>query len=101
MNSQAVRITNLRKSYGNVKAVDGIDLLIEPGELFGVIGADGAGKTSLFNMLTGILTPTSGTIEVLGDAPAHSRFKVGYLTQLFSLNLELSVMENIHYVGGL
>ena len=99
--TDAVRVSELRKEYGAIRALDGIDLAIHKKEMFGVIGADGAGKTSLFNILTGILTPTSGRVEVLGGDPKQTRFHVGYLTQRFSLNLELSVMENIAYVGGL
>lgn len=99
--AEAICVTDLRKSFGSIQAIDGISFSVRRGEIFGFIGADGSGKTSLFNILAGILNPTDGDVEVLQQPPSRARFHVGYLTQRFSLNLELSVMENIEYVGGL
>ncbi|HWB98756.1 MAG TPA: ATP-binding cassette domain-containing protein, partial [Bryobacteraceae bacterium] len=91
----------LSKSYGPVKALDAIDFAVEEGEIFGLIGADGAGKTTTFRILGGVLEPSGGEAQVLGARPRESRAQVGYLTQPFSLYLDLSVMENLRYAAGL
>ncbi|HYL71059.1 MAG TPA: ATP-binding cassette domain-containing protein [Candidatus Dormibacteraeota bacterium] len=81
--------------------MDGIDLEVHPGEVFGLIGPDGAGKTTTFKMLAGVLEPSGGEVEVLGRAPREARFGIGYLTQPFSLYLDLSANENLRYSAGL
>jgi ABC-type lipoprotein export system ATPase subunit len=63
----------------------GIDFEVRHGEIFGLIGPDGAGKTTTFNVLAGILEPTSGDVSLLGEPPGAARLNVGYLTQQFSL----------------
>jgi ABC-2 type transport system ATP-binding protein len=97
----ALRVRDLRKSYGGLEAVKGIRLDIHQGEIFGLIGPDGAGKTSTFQILAGIMEATSGTVEIFGLPARQSRSVVGYLTQTFSLYPDLSVAENIRYVGDL
>ena len=97
----AIRVTNLRKQYGAVEAVRGISLGVHKGEIFGLIGPDGAGKTSTFQILAGVMEATSGDVEVFGRSPLDARSETGYLTQAFSLYPDLTVMENIRYVGDL
>jgi ABC-2 type transport system ATP-binding protein len=97
----AILVRGLTKRYGTVDAVRGIDLEVRAGEIFGLIGPDGAGKTSTFMVLGGVMEATSGTAEVLGQPARGARAVVGYLTQAFSLYLDLSVAENLRYVGEL
>lgn len=97
----AIQVTNLRKRYGATEAVRGINLEIHEGEIFGVIGPDGAGKTSTFQILAGIMEATSGGAEVFGKPARETRSRTGYLTQAFSLYPDLTVMENIRYIGDL
>jgi ABC-2 type transport system ATP-binding protein len=97
----AIQATDLRKSYGTLEAVRGIALTAHEGEIFGLIGPDGAGKTTTFQILAGIMEATSGSVEVFGRPARDSRSIVGYLTQSFSLYPDLSVAENIRYVGDL
>jgi ABC-2 type transport system ATP-binding protein len=97
----AIRVAGLTKRYGEVEAVRGIDLEVPPGEIFGLIGPDGAGKTSTFQVLGGVMPATAGTAELMGRPAREARPFVGYLTQAFSLYPDLSVRENIRYVGEL
>jgi ABC-2 type transport system ATP-binding protein len=96
-----IRTRDLRKNYGPLEAVRGIDVDVRQGEIFGLIGPDGAGKTTTFQILAGIMEATSGVVEVFGKPARESRSAVGYLTQSFSLYPDLSVNENIRYVGDL
>jgi len=91
----------LGKSYGSLKALDEIDFQVRPGEIFGFIGADGAGKTTTFKIMAGVLAHGSGEVQVLGTTPRQAGSKVGYLTQPFSLYMDLSIDENLSYAGGL
>jgi len=97
----AIRVHNLKKSYGAIEAVRGIDLEIKTGEIFGLIGPDGAGKTSVFQVLGGVMQPTSGEAIMLGRSSRDARSYVGYLTQVFSLYHDLTVAENLRYMGEL
>jgi ABC-2 type transport system ATP-binding protein len=97
----AIHVRNLQKNYGAIEAVRGIDLDVHEGEIFGVIGPDGAGKTSTFQILAGVMEATSGVVDVFGKAARDARSKTGYLTQGFSLYGDLTAMENIRYVGDL
>jgi ABC-2 type transport system ATP-binding protein len=97
----AIRIAGLVKRYGAVEAVRGIDLEIRDGEIFGLIGPDGAGKTSTFQILAGVMEATSGTAAVFGAPARDARSTTGYLTQAFSLYPDLTVEENIRYIGDL
>lgn len=96
-----VQVNDLRKSYGKTEALKGVSFQIYPGEIFGIVGPDGAGKTSMFHLMGGILNATSGDITVLGEKARDTRLEIGYLTQIFSLYLDLSINENIEYVAGL
>jgi ABC-2 type transport system ATP-binding protein len=97
----AIRVRRLTRRYGTLEAVRSIDLDVRAGEIFGLIGPDGAGKTSTFQILGGVMEPTSGTAELLGRPAREARAFVGYLTQTFSLYQDLSVAENLRYVGQL
>lgn len=100
LSSSAIWVQNLIKRYGSVEAVRGINLDVRAGEIFGLIGPDGAGKTSTFHILAGIMKATSGQVSILGRSPHHARSKTGYLTQQFSLYLDLSIDENLRYSAG-
>src|SRR5688572_11411680 len=99
--SEAVVVHQLSKTYGDVQAVRGIDLTIQQGEIYGLIGPDGAGKTSVFHILGGVMQATSGEATMFGVSARDARAFTGYLTQTFSLYQDLSVAENIRYVGEL
>lgn len=97
----AISIRGLRKKYGAVEAVRGVDLEIRRGEIFGIIGPDGAGKTSVFQILGGVMAASAGEAIVLGQEAREARPSIGYLTQAFSLYQDLSVAENLRYMGEL
>lgn len=97
----ALRVEDLWKRYGALEAVRGIAFEVQRGEIFGLIGPDGAGKTSTFQILAGVMEATSGTAEVFDRPARDARTETGYLTQTFSLYPDLSVAENIRYVGDL
>jgi len=97
----AIRVHQLWKRYGTLEAVRGIGFDVERGEIFGLIGADGAGKTTTFQILAGVMEASSGLAQIFGKRARDARSETGYLTQGFSLYLDLSVMENIRYVGQL
>lgn len=96
-----IRVSRLSKRYGAIEAVRGIDLEIRDGEIFGLIGPDGAGKTSTFQILAGVMEPSDGIAEIFGRPARQSRSQTGYLTQAFSLYPDLTVNENIRYIGDL
>ena len=102
-----VVVSDLRKTFdhGRVVAVDGISFDVPSGELFGIIGPDGAGKTTLFRMLTTLLLPDSGSASVQGlDVKEHYRSiraRVGYMPGRFSLYQDLSVEENLKFFATL
>ena len=97
----AIDVRNLKKRYGVLEAVRGISFEVQRGEIFGLIGADGAGKTTTFQILAGVMEATSGSAEIFGRPARDARAQTGYLTQTFSLYPDLSVMENITYIGEL
>ena len=97
----ALNVKDLWKRYGAVEAVRGITFDVAKGEIFGLIGPDGAGKTSTFQILAGVMEATSGTADVFGEHARVMRSQTGYLTQAFSLYPDLSVAENIRYTGDL
>jgi ABC-2 type transport system ATP-binding protein len=99
--TSAIRISELWKRYGKLEAVRGISFKVGKGEIFGLIGPDGAGKTSTFQILAGVMEASSGSAEVFGQPAREARSQTGYLTQAFSLYPDLTVTENIRYVGDL
>jgi drug efflux transport system ATP-binding protein len=97
----AIRIKNLWKRFVSIEAVRGISMEVRESEIFGLIGPDGAGKTTTFQILAGIMEPSAGSAEVFGRPAREMRSQTGYLTQGFSLYPDLTVMENIRYIGDL
>src|ERR1039457_4680260 len=97
----AIRVRDLHKQYGVINAVSGVNLEIGDGEIFGLIGPDGAGKTTTFQILAGVMEATSGTVDVFGVPAREARSQTGYLTQAFSLYPDLTLAENIRYIGEL
>jgi len=96
-----ISVENLVKKYGEVEALKGINLEVEKGQLYGLIGPDGAGKTSLFRILTSLLKPTLGKASLSGfdsvDDYKEIRKIVGYMPERFSLYLDLTVEENLKF----
>jgi drug efflux transport system ATP-binding protein len=94
-------VKDLYKHYGSTEAVRGISFAVNKGEIFGMIGPDGAGKTTTFQILAGVMEATSGSAEIFNKPARSMRSQTGYLTQTFSLYPDLSVNENIRYIGDL
>jgi len=101
----SLTIEGLRKRFGSVQALDGVSFAVQPGEVFGFLGANGAGKTTAIRMLTGLLAPTSGEAFVAGrDISTQAeevKRHIGYMSQRFSLYEDLTVRENITLYGGI
>lgn len=101
MNEIAVEAKGLKKTYEKVEAVKGVSFAIPKGELFGLIGPDGAGKTSIFRILTTLILPTEGKAEIFGNDVIKDykkiRNNIGYMPQRFSLYQDLSVEENLNF----
>ena len=101
----ALRTDNLTKRFGDLTAVNGLNLSVAPGELFGLIGSDGAGKTTTLRMLAGIMDPTDGEAWVLDrhtvrEAGAIAE-DIGYMSQRFGLYSDLTVQENLNFFADL
>ena len=100
-----VTITNLTKTFNNLTAIDNLSLGIEKGKITGLIGADGAGKTTLIRLIIGLLLPDSGNVEVLGLNPFTQKpelvSKIGYMPQKFGLYEDLTVIENLKLYADL
>src|SRR5688500_3969040 len=102
MNSNtAIEISSIKMNYGQLTALKDLSLTIPAGEIFGLIGPDGAGKSTLFNILSGLLQPSAGEIRYFAQSPGSAAVRIGYATQIFSLYQDLSVTENINYIGRL
>src|SRR5581483_10399774 len=101
----AIEAVGLTRVFGKFTAAEDVSFLVPQGRIFGLLGANGAGKTTVIKMLTGILTPTRGTGRVAGaDMRTASRAikeHIGYMSQSFSLYMELTVLENMHLYAGL
>jgi len=100
-----IETTNLTKAFGSSIAVDHINMGVGKGEIFGFLGANGAGKTTAIRMLCGLLEPTSGSGQVAGfdimRETAKIRWKIGYMSQKFSLYSDMTVRDNMKLYGSL
>ena len=101
----AITTDHLTKTFGAFTAVNAISFEVAAGEIFGFLGANGAGKTTALKMLTGLLTPSSGKATVAGfdvwRNPEQVKRRIGYMSQKFSLYEDLTVRENIRFYGGI
>ncbi len=101
----AIKIKNLIKEFNTVKAVDNLNLIVNKGEMFGLVGPDGAGKSTIIRLLCGVITPTGGTAEIVEfDIIKQSeevKRRIGYMSQQFSLYGDLTVEENLHFFAEL
>jgi ABC-2 type transport system ATP-binding protein len=105
MTPLAIHATGLRRAFGKLVAVDALDLAVAEGEIFGLVGPDGAGKTTTMRLLTGILPPTAGTARVAGcdvvRASEQLKERIGYMSQRFGLYPDLTVTENIDFYADI
>lgn len=101
----AVRTDGLRKAFGPLVAVESLDLEIHRGEVFGLLGPNGSGKTTTIRMLCGLLEPTAGSATVVGidvaRDPERVRRRIGYMSQRYGLYDDLTVRENIRFYGAM
>ncbi|MFN0174408.1 MAG: ABC transporter ATP-binding protein [Saprospiraceae bacterium] len=105
INNNIISTDKLTRTFGAFTAVDAITFDVREGEIFGFLGANGAGKTTALKMLTGLLTPSSGKAMVAGydvwKEPEQVKRRIGYMSQKFSLYEDLTVRENIRLFGGI
>lgn len=103
MTEYAIHAEQVVKKFGDFTAIEGINLSVPKGSIYGFLGPNGCGKSTTIRVLTGLLSPTSGSVNVLGlEIPKQSeqlRLKIGYMTQKFSLYDELTVEENLQFMG--
>ena len=103
MTELAIHARNVVKKFGDFTAIEGINLSVPKGTIYGFLGPNGCGKSTTIRVLTGLLSPTSGSVDVLGLAiPKQSeqlRLKIGYMAQKFSLYDDLTVEENLQFIG--
>ena len=101
MSVEGLRFDRVTKSYGSLRALDAVSFAVGRGEMFGLIGPDGAGKTTAIRLACGLLRPDAGTVSVLGRSPTSDRrtitAAIGYLSQRFSLYGDLTIDENIAF----
>lgn len=99
----AIIAKQLTRKFGDFTAVDGLNLVVPKGSIYGFLGPNGCGKSTTLRMLTGLLSPTSGEVNVLGlSIPKEAeklRLRIGYMTQKFSLYEDLTVYENLQFIG--
>ncbi|MCB9128894.1 MAG: ABC transporter ATP-binding protein [Ardenticatenales bacterium] len=101
--SPRIRAADLRKAYGTLQALDALSLTVYEGEAYGLVGPDGAGKSTALRLLAGVLAPDGGEISLMGhdlrQNPVQARAQLGYLSQQFSLYGDLTVAENLQFFG--
>jgi ABC-2 type transport system ATP-binding protein len=102
---RAIEVQELTRRFGDFTAVDHVSFDVRPGEIFGFLGANGAGKSTTIRMLSGLLRPTSGTARVGGidvsRRPEEVKRRIGYMSQRFSLYERLTIDDNIRFFGGI
>lgn len=99
-----ISTSGLCKSFGSIQAIDDVSLEIKEKEIFGIVGPDGAGKTTLIRMISGLINPDHGEVSIMGKKQNELdavREQIGYMPQRFSLYGDLSVMENINFFGSM
>lgn len=96
-----IEIIDLKKEYNGINAIENINLKIEEGEIFGFIGSDGAGKTTILRILSGVLKPTSGKILIKGESLSEKNKKISYVPQSFGLYEELTLFENLNFFADI
>ena len=105
MNNPVITVRNLVKKFGSFVANDNLNFEVYAGEIFGFLGANGAGKTTAIRILSGLSSPTSGEVTVAGinasKKPVEIKKQIGYMSQKFSLYEDLTVKENIMLYGGI
>lgn len=103
--NKVIKIENLKKSYGDIVAVNGVSYSVEKGEMFGLVGPDGSGKTTTIRMLVGLINPDGGRAIVLGYNISTQKNllknEIGYLSQKFSLYGDLTIDENIEFFADI
>jgi ABC-2 type transport system ATP-binding protein len=103
MSQYVIQAENISRNFGDLKAIQDLDLEVEKGLIYGFLGPNGSGKTTAIRLLTGLLKPNAGKIEVLGhQLPKDAeklRLRIGYMTQRFSLYDDLTVRENLQFVA--
>ncbi len=102
---EVIKLVHLTKSFGAVRAVEDLNFTVAPGEIFGLVGPDGAGKTTTMRLLTGVMEPTGGDAWVTGKHVVREaeavKDDIGYMSQRFGLYSDLTVEENIHFYADL
>jgi ABC-2 type transport system ATP-binding protein len=105
VDSPAISTTNLTRRFGDLVAVDSVNLTIPSGSIFGFLGPNGSGKSTVIRMLCGLLTPSEGEAIVLGidirKNPEELKRRIGYMTQRFSFYDDLTVLENLRFMGDI
>jgi len=105
MSGYSIEVSGLTKKFGDFTAVNSVSFRVAKGEIFGFLGANGAGKSTTIRMLCGLLNPTAGRAIVggfsVGTQPEKVKERIGYMSQKFSLYEDLTVVENIRFFGGI
>src|SRR5687768_14103567 len=105
MSTPFIGIRNLKRKFDGLVAVDGLNIEVSRGEIFGLVGPDGAGKTTTLRLLCGLMEPTEGTIEIdsldVSKDLDSLKDRIGYMAQRFALYGDLTVAENMRFYGDL